>query len=173
MYSALFLTEYRVHWPSSTSTNRVPGVPSTSTSTQKMVLELYSSTSTVLEYSNTGYSKPYFKQHCVKALTGGWGGKRQCRMVLFISGNTSGEDGTTSNAVLLRYSSSTPIWLILCRLVLNTCHKHSKLNCQAPSALPLLNVLVSGQVQNTFKCLHFWIIYFMWLKHLEGEVKPH
>ena len=31
MYSALFLTEYRVHWPSSTSTSRVPRVPSTST----------------------------------------------------------------------------------------------------------------------------------------------
>ena len=43
---ALFLTKYRVHFPSSMSTNRVPGVPSTST--QKMVLELYSSTPSLI-----------------------------------------------------------------------------------------------------------------------------
>ena len=37
VHSALFLAEHQVHWSSSTSTNRVPGVPSTNT--QKMVLE--------------------------------------------------------------------------------------------------------------------------------------
>ena len=47
------------------------------------------------------HSKPYFKWHCVKALIGEQGGKRQCTIVLFISVNTSNAVGTKSKALKL------------------------------------------------------------------------